>query len=70
MALAYETDHVFENLLKLSDHDSHIPIVLKLGSSSMQIASVSENAQQLGLVVLIVSVAKSRSSTWTQGLRD
>lgn len=44
MALAYETDHVFENLLKLSDHDSHVPIVLKLGSSSMQVASVSYTA--------------------------
>lgn len=41
MALAYEADHVFTNLLRMSDHDSHVPVVVKLGIDSMQVASVS-----------------------------
>lgn len=41
MALAYEADHVFTNLLRMSDHDSHVPVVVKLGVDSMQVASVS-----------------------------
>lgn len=41
MALAYEADHVFTNLLRLSDHGAHVPVVVKLGMDALQVASVS-----------------------------
>jgi len=41
MALAYEAEHVFTNLLCLSDHEQQVPVVVKLGHDCMQIASVS-----------------------------
>lgn len=41
MALAYEADHVFTNLVCLSDHGMQIPVVVKLGHDCLQIASVS-----------------------------
>ena len=41
MALAYEADHVFTNLLCLSDHEQQVPVVVKLGHDCLQIASVS-----------------------------
>lgn len=40
MALAYEAEHVFTNLLCLSDHEQQVPVVVKLGHDCMQIASV------------------------------
>jgi neurofibromin 1 len=43
MALAYEAEHVFTNLLMLSDHEQQIPVVVKLGHDCMQIASVSRS---------------------------
>lgn len=41
MALAYEADHVFTNLVCLSDHGMQIPVVVKLGQDCLQVASVS-----------------------------
>lgn len=41
MALAYEADHVFTNLLCLADHEQQVPVVVKLGHDCMQVASVS-----------------------------
>lgn len=41
MALAYEAEHVFTNLLCLSDHEQQVPVVVKLGHDCMQVASVS-----------------------------
>lgn len=43
MALAYEAEHVFTNLLWLSDHERQVPVVVKLGHDCIQIASVSLN---------------------------
>jgi neurofibromin 1 len=44
MALAYEAEHVFTNLLCLSDHEQQVPVVVKLGHDCMQIASVSNRS--------------------------
>lgn len=41
MALAFEAEHVFTNLLRLSDHESHVPVVIKVGADALQVASVS-----------------------------
>lgn len=40
MSLAYEADHVFTNLLYISDHKQEMPVVVKLGHDCLQIASV------------------------------
>ncbi|ORY28775.1 hypothetical protein BCR39DRAFT_533800 [Naematelia encephala] len=39
MALAYEADHVFTNLLTLTDHQQQVPVVVKLGYDCLQVAS-------------------------------
>ncbi|EIW67076.1 hypothetical protein TREMEDRAFT_69974 [Tremella mesenterica DSM 1558] len=39
MALAYEADNVFTNLLCLTDHEMQVPVVVKLGHDCIQIAS-------------------------------
>jgi hypothetical protein len=71
MALAYEANHVFTNLLRMSDHESHVPVVVKLGVDSMQVASVSSSFRQpVPCIVLIVAVAKVGPGTGPQGLRD
>jgi hypothetical protein len=49
MELAYEADHVFTNLLCLSDHEMQVPVVVKLGHDCLQIASVSKVAHSAGL---------------------
>jgi neurofibromin 1 len=41
MNLAFEADHVFTNLLKLSTHEAQMPVVVKLGLTCLQVASVS-----------------------------
>lgn len=41
MNLAFEADHVFTNLLKVSAHEAQMPVVVKLGMTCLQIASVS-----------------------------
>lgn len=41
LSLAYEADHVFTNLLCLSDHQHQVPVVVKLGHDCLQIATVS-----------------------------
>lgn len=41
MALAFEAEHVFTNLLRLSDHEAHVPVVIKVGADAVQVASVS-----------------------------
>ena len=69
MALAYEADHVFTNLLRMSDHDSHVPVVVKLGVDSMQVASVSHTHVLVGSK-LTVAVAKIGPSTGTQRVCD
>lgn len=50
MALAYQADHVFTNLLRLSDHESHVPTVVKLGTDSLQVASVSKPTSTVALL--------------------
>lgn len=49
MALAYEAEHVFTNLLCLSDHEQQVPVVVKLGHDCMQIASVSARFRRADL---------------------
>ncbi|KAK8844111.1 hypothetical protein IAR55_006905 [Kwoniella newhampshirensis] len=39
MALAFEAEHVFTNLLCLADHDMQLPVVVKLSHDCLQIAS-------------------------------
>ncbi|WOO81456.1 Neurofibromin [Vanrija pseudolonga] len=39
LALAFEADHVFTNLLWLADHESQMPVVVKLGDDCLQVAS-------------------------------
>lgn len=41
MALAYEADHVFTNLLYVSEREAQVPVVVKLGQDALQVASVS-----------------------------
>ncbi len=41
LSLAYEADHVFTNLLFVSEHQQEMPVVVKLGHDCLQIASVS-----------------------------
>jgi neurofibromin 1 len=41
MNLAFEADHVFTNLLKVSTHEAQMPVIVKLGITCLQIASVS-----------------------------
>lgn len=57
MALAYEAEHVFTNLLMLSDHEQQIPVVVKLGHDCMQIASVSreEPSCQISSLMYLIS---------------
>jgi len=40
MSMAYEADHVFTDLLCLSDHGQQVPVVVKLGHDCLQVASV------------------------------
>lgn len=39
MALAFEAEHVFTNLLTIADHEMQVPVVVKLGNDCLQIAS-------------------------------
>lgn len=39
MALAYEADRVFTNVLSLIDHEMQVPVVVKLGHDCLQVAS-------------------------------
>lgn len=39
--LAYNAENVFTNLMCLSDHEQQVPVVVKLSSESIQVASVS-----------------------------
>lgn len=41
IALAFEADHVFTNLLCLADHGRQVPVVVKLGHDCIQVASVN-----------------------------
>jgi hypothetical protein len=53
MNLAYNTDTVFTNLLKVSDHDSHTPIIVKLGVECLQMATVSI---QIGYALILLKL--------------
>jgi neurofibromin 1 len=52
MNLAFEADHVFTNLLKVSNHEAQMPVVVKLGITCLQIASVSNVASLTALIPL------------------
>ena len=43
LALAYDSDHVWTNVLYFSDHEHQVPVVVKMGPDCLQIASVSGN---------------------------
>ncbi|OXB36317.1 neurofibromin 1 [Cryptococcus neoformans] len=58
MALAYEADHVFTNLVCLSDHGMQIPVVVKLGHDCLQIASWRKQDLTPSLKSYIIDVVK------------
>ncbi|KAK4687682.1 neurofibromin 1, partial [Tremellales sp. Uapishka_1] len=60
MALAYEADHVFTNLLCLSDHEMQVPVVLKLGHDCLQIASWRKQDLTSSLKAYIIDVIHLR----------
>lgn len=39
MALAFDAEHVFTNLLCITDHEMQVPVVVKLGSDCIQVAT-------------------------------
>lgn len=47
--LAYNAENVFTNLLCLSDHEQLVPVVVKLSTESIQVASVSSTHLQAAL---------------------
>ncbi len=63
MALAFEADHVFTNLLCLADHDRQVPVVVKLGHDCIQIASVSYSTRVRDTFQKLTIVAETRSHT-------
>ncbi|KIR99934.1 neurofibromin 1 [Cryptococcus deuterogattii 2001/935-1] len=58
MALAYEADHVFTNLVCLSDHGMQIPVVVKLGHDCLQVASWRKQDLTSSLKSYIIDVVK------------
>lgn len=56
MALAYEADHVFTNLLCLSDHEMQVPVVVKLGDDCLQVASWRKQDLTASLKAYIIDV--------------
>lgn len=61
LSLAYEADHVFTNLLYLTDHKHEMPVVVKLGHDCLQIASVSPVINDSINVRLTVLSGESRT---------
>lgn len=68
MALAYEADHVFTNLVCLSDHGMQIPVVVKLGHDCLQVASVSSTVLMRRKELITPEVAETRSHVFPQVL--
>jgi hypothetical protein len=72
MELAYEADHVFTNLMSLSDHEMQVPVVVKLGHDCLQVASVGwagfQHGYQVESFLLIRIVAQARPHPLDQGL--
>ncbi|WVR09039.1 hypothetical protein IAU60_006099 [Kwoniella sp. DSM 27419] len=58
MALAFEADHVFTNLLCVADHDMQVPVVVKLGRDSLQIASWKKQEIVSSIRSYIIDVIK------------
>ncbi|WWC91180.1 uncharacterized protein L201_006121 [Kwoniella dendrophila CBS 6074] len=58
MALAYEADHVFTNLLCIADHEMQVPVVVKLGHDSLQIASWKKQEILSGIKSYVIDVVK------------
>ncbi|WWD06786.1 hypothetical protein V865_004881 [Kwoniella europaea PYCC6329] len=58
MALAYEADHVFTNLLCVADHEMQVPVVVKLGHDSLQIASWKKQELLSGIRSYVIDVVR------------
>ncbi|OCF40958.1 neurofibromin 1 [Kwoniella heveanensis CBS 569] len=58
MALAYEADHVFTNLLCIADHEMQVPVVVKLGHDSLQVASWRKQEIIPGIKSYIIDVIR------------
>ncbi|KAL7420982.1 Ras GTPase activating protein ira2 [Cryptotrichosporon argae] len=58
LALAYEADHVFTNLLCLSDHEMQVPVVVKLGHDCLQVASWRKQDLTASQKAYIIDVIK------------
>ncbi|WRT69099.1 uncharacterized protein IL334_006083 [Kwoniella shivajii] len=58
MALAYEADHVFTNLLYVADHEMQVPVVVKLGHDSLQIASWKKQELLSGMRSYVIDVVR------------
>ncbi|WVF65508.1 hypothetical protein IAT40_000236 [Kwoniella sp. CBS 6097] len=58
MALAYEADHVFTNLLCIADHEMQVPVVVKLGHDSLQVASWRKQEIISGIKSYIIDVIR------------
>ncbi|WVW79391.1 hypothetical protein I302_101360 [Kwoniella bestiolae CBS 10118] len=58
MALAYEADHVFTNLLCVADHEMQVPVVVKLGHDSLQIASWKKQELLSGIKSYVIDVVR------------
>ncbi|OCF79181.1 neurofibromin 1 [Kwoniella mangroviensis CBS 8886] len=58
MALAYEADHVFTNLLCVADHEMQVPVVVKLGHDSLQIASWKKQELLSGIRSYVIDIVR------------
>nr|XP_031861450.1 uncharacterized protein CI109_003054 [Kwoniella shandongensis]KAA5528522.1 hypothetical protein CI109_003054 [Kwoniella shandongensis] len=58
MALAFEAEHVFTNLLCLSDHDMQLPVVVKLSHDCLQIASWRKQDITASLKAYVIDVIR------------
>ncbi|WWC73068.1 uncharacterized protein I206_107033 [Kwoniella pini CBS 10737] len=56
MALAYEADHVFTNLLCVSDHEMQVPVIVKQGHDSLQIASWKKQEILSGIKSYVIDI--------------
>ncbi|ODN95826.1 neurofibromin 1 [Cryptococcus wingfieldii CBS 7118] len=58
MVLAYEADHVFTNLVCLSEHGMQVPVVVKLGHDCLQVASWRKQDLTTNIRSYIIDVVK------------
>nr|XP_018259204.1 neurofibromin 1 [Kwoniella dejecticola CBS 10117]OBR81362.1 neurofibromin 1 [Kwoniella dejecticola CBS 10117] len=58
MALAFEADHVFTNLLCVADHETQVPVIVKQGHGSLQIASWKKQELLPGIKSYVIDVVR------------